>query len=234
VSIASFGTNVRRLYMSNPLTRRLFYRLRYAAVGRCLVHWHGIPGWTTREEAAALGRASYSLPADAIVVEVGSFLGKSTVVLAGARKLRGSGKVHCVDPFDGSGDKFSVPFYSAIASETPLTLRERFEASMRYAGLTGWVVVHQGTAEAISSGWTQPIDMLFLDGDQTPQGARSAYERFVPFLKRGGVVALHNSSEREYAVGHDGYRRLVIEEFHAPVYSDIYCVESTTFAQKAG
>jgi predicted O-methyltransferase YrrM len=180
----------------------------------------------------ALARASYSLPDEAIVVEVGSFLGKSSVVLGGARKLRGSGRVHCVDPFDGSGDHFSLPAYRAISRDSPLTLRERFEASLRHAGLTSWMVVHQGTAEAISSTWTQPIDMLFLDADQSPQGARSAYERFVPFLKPNGVLALHNSSEREYAVGHDGYRRLVMEELRAPRYFDIYSVESTTFATK--
>ena len=32
--------------------------------------------------------------------QIGSFLGCSTVLLAGARRLRGSGRVHAVDPFD--------------------------------------------------------------------------------------------------------------------------------------
>ena len=73
-----------------------------------------IPGWTRAREAEALAAYAYSLPRDAVVVEIGAFLGGGSVVLAGARKLRGSGIVHCVDPFDGSGDPVSTPHYSAI------------------------------------------------------------------------------------------------------------------------
>ena len=73
-----------------------------------------IPGWTRGIEAEALAARAHALDDDACIVEIGSFLGSGSVLLAGARKLQGSGKVHCVDPFDGSGDDFSVPHYQAI------------------------------------------------------------------------------------------------------------------------
>lgn len=49
-----------------------------------------------------------------MIVEIGSFFGSSTMFPAGSRKLKRAGKVHCVDPFDGSGYSFSVPHYNAI------------------------------------------------------------------------------------------------------------------------
>src|SRR5580700_7636803 len=99
-----------------------------------------IPGWTRNKEADALAAMAYGLEGDAVIVEIGSFFGSSTVFLAGSRKLKGAGKVHCVDPFDGSGDSYSVPHYDAIimafGARSP---REHFEGNLRTAGLSDWV-----------------------------------------------------------------------------------------------
>ena len=77
---------------------------------------------------------------------------------------------------------------------------------------------------------TMPV--LALGGDQSPAGARAAYESWSPFLKRGGTIAIHNSSPREYDPTHDGNRRIVIEEIVPPMYTDIRLVVHTTFARR--
>src|SRR5262249_27490738 len=152
-----------------------------------------IPGWTAGEEAVALGRASQALPAGAVVVEIGSFLGKSAVILAGARKLRGSGCVHCVGTFDASGDAFSAPVYRRLAQSSPASLRERFDGYIRGAGLEGWVKVHHGGEAPAAAAWTAPIDLLFMDADHGEAAVRAAYARWAPFVKDGGIIAIHNS-----------------------------------------
>jgi MMP 1-O-methyltransferase len=193
-----------------------------------------IPGWTRGPEASALARAAYSLQGDAVIVEIGSFFGSGAVLLAGSRKLRGAGKVHCIDPFNGSGDSFSVPHYNAIIEESGVrSLRERFDENMRAAGLSDWVQVHQGTAENIALGWTLPIDLLFFDGDQSPAGARAAYEGWSPWLKPGGVIALHNSNPREYDAEHDGHYLIAVDDIRPPRYIRRRLVGSITFARKA-
>jgi hypothetical protein len=110
-----------------------------------------IPGWTRGEDAEEVVRVSLSLGPDAIIVEIGAFLGSSTVLLAGPRLLRGSGKVHAVDVFDCSGDAFSVPHYQeilrSIGGGSP---RNHFEPNIREAGLSEWVEVHQGRASEIA------------------------------------------------------------------------------------
>jgi hypothetical protein len=75
--------------------------------------------------------------------------------------------------------------------------------------------------------------MLDLDGDQSPGGARAAYHSCTPFLKPGGIIAIHNSSSRKYDPTHDGHRRIVIEEIVPPSYTDIRPVVHTTFAHRS-
>jgi MMP 1-O-methyltransferase len=193
-----------------------------------------IPGWTRNEDAEELARASFSLSRDAIIVEIGAFLGCCTVLLAGARCVRGSGEVHSVDPFDCSGDAFSVPHYrDIVASLGGGSLRDHFEANIRRAGLNDWVQVHHGRAAEVAATWELPIDLLLLDGDQSPRGAREAFDSWLPFLKPGGIIVLRNTKPREYAEGHDGHRRLVVEKISPPRFIDVRLVGSTTFAWKA-
>jgi predicted O-methyltransferase YrrM len=212
----------------------VYYAVRHGRLGYYLARASRVEGWTHTREAIALAQAAHRLPDGAEIVEIGSFLGRSSILLAGARKLRRSGRVHCVDPFDSSGDSFSVPVYQQILSGDTRSQRKRFDDNLAGAGVSAYVDVHQGTAESVAAAWTRPIDMLFLDGDQSPKGARSAYDVWAPFLKVGGTIALHNSSDRRYDEGHDGYRRVVVESLVAPHYSDVECVGTTTFARKTG
>jgi len=168
-----------------------------------------VPGWTRGPEAQSLIRTAYELPDDAIIVEIGAFLGSGSILLAGARKLRRSGRVHCVDPFDASGDAFSVPHYQGILTDYGNTPQiQIFRNNLLRAGLSNWFTAHQGPAEKIGLAWNIPVDMVFMDGDQSPEGVRSAWEVWAPWLKSNGVLALHNSNSREYAPGHDGHFRL--------------------------
>lgn len=168
-----------------------------------------IPGWTRGEEAHALAHYAFTAPADAVVVEIGAFLGSGTILLAGARKLRRTGSVHSIDPFDGSGDDFSVPHYQAILNvEGVPPQRQRFEQNLIDAGLQRWARAYTGRAEEVAVDWNTPIDLLYIDGDQSPAGVQRAYAAWQPWLKVGAIIALHNSDEREYAASHDGHYRL--------------------------
>ena len=191
-----------------------------------------IPGWARGEEAAALVAASFALSDSAIIVEIGSFLGSSAVLLAGARRLKKSGRVHCVDSFDATGDGVSAPVYREIRDSLGVSLRRAFDQNLRRAGLAGWVEVHEGQAVAVAANWAIPVDMLFLDGDHSHPGVQAIYHAWIPFLRIGGLLAVHNSSDRVYEEGHDGSRRLVLGTIHPPRYTGVRCFGSTTFARK--
>jgi predicted O-methyltransferase YrrM len=140
--------------------------------------------------------------------------------------------VHCVDPFDASGDAFSVPHYQAIRNAAPASLRQRFDDNIRAAGLTAWIEVHQGRSSELAATWSTPIDLLFMDGDQSYAVVRATYNAWSPFLKPSGIVALHNSRPGTHHESHDGHVRLVAELITRPGYTDIHLVGTTTFARK--
>jgi MMP 1-O-methyltransferase len=229
----SFPTRyMRRLLHAAPIVARQVYRMRYGPIGRYVSDTARIPSWLGRDEGLALARACAPLPLHAVIVEIGSFLGKSAILMAGACKMRGSGRVHCIDPFDTSGDAFSAPVYRAIAAADGHSLRERFDANIARANLGAWIEVHEGTAASVAARWTTPVDLLFLDGDQSRDGARIAYDSWMPFLKPGGTIALHNSTAREYAADHDGMYLVATQLVRPPRFGEIRQVETTTLARK--
>ena len=204
--------------------------LRWGSLGLYVWRSRRIPGWTRGREAVELARACYGLEGEPVVIEIGSFLGASAVLLAGARKLRGSGCVHCIDPFDASGDAFSVPFYRAAAGRQANGLRSAFEDNVRSAGVARWIDVHAGRAADVAEGWRHSVDMLFMDGDQTYAVVMEEYRLWEPHLKVGGILAVHNSIGDPRPP--DGHRRLVEEAIKPPRYEIIARHDFTTFARK--
>jgi len=193
-----------------------------------------VPGWREREKAAAVYGAGYSRPDHAVIVEVGAFLGRSSILLAGARKLRGSGKVHCIDPFDCSGDAASVPIYDQILSDMGGgDLRNHFEQNLRAAGVREWVEIHQQHAADAAAAWTLSVDLLLLDGDQSPEGARAAFDAFLPHLKSGGILIMGNSTPRNYLPTHDGNWLIASTTVVYPAFIDPRRVGTATIAVKA-
>jgi predicted O-methyltransferase YrrM len=209
----------------------LWDRCLHGRLGPYLWLSRRIPSWTRGAEAVALARCAYALPGSPTVVEVGSFLGASALLLAGARRLRGRGVVHCVDSFDGRGDDFSAPIYGRILADLGAPARLTFERNVGRAGLGDWVRAHAGAAEQIGAAWDQPIDMLFLDGDQSRQGALATYLAWSPHLRPGGWLAVHNSLSTDDH--HDGARWVVARHVRRPAYRRVAVVGSTTFALKA-
>ena len=216
------------------LATPLWDRYRHGALGPYLNRARGIPGWLGMAESIAVARAVLALPPDPTVVEVGSFLGRSTVVIGGALAVRGDGVVHCIDPFDGLGEDYSASVYEEIRATSDRSLRRRFDDNIGRAGLTDLVRVHAGTVETVGPDWTEPFDLLFLDGDQSVAGAHRAFALLSPFLRPGGVLALHNSKDREYAPDHDGHRQIVVRDLPLGGWSPVFTVETTSFARRTG
>jgi hypothetical protein len=203
-----------------------------------LDHWirvsESIPGSTRNELARELAKVSLSLPPDAELVEIGSFFGAGTVLLAGPRKTRGSGKVHAVDPFDCAGDPRSTPIYERILEKAGGgSLRDHFDANMREAGLNDWVEVHQGFAQEVAANWTRPVDMLYIDLDVSGEAAEAAYDSWSPFLKPGGIVVVHDSEPGDQRPDYDNRPPPIEERIRPPDYTDIWVVDGNTFARKA-
>src|SRR5918998_4314947 len=111
-----------------------------------------IPGWLTRAQGAMLWQAVRRLGPAAHIVEIGSHQGRSTVILGRAAQAVGA-RVTAIDPFV-EGRLFGGP-----------STRDRFEANLARAGVTGTVTLLAEYSTRARPRWTGgTVDLLYIDG----------------------------------------------------------------------
>jgi hypothetical protein len=132
---------------------------------------HDVGGWLTEAE----GRALAALAGGRRVLEVGSYLGRSTVCLA-----RTAASVDAVDPFDGR------------ATPEPRPCRGRFAENLRRHGVAERVTAHVGTFADVAPHLEPGYDLVFVDADHRYESVRADVALALPLLRDGGVLALHD------------------------------------------
>ena len=137
-------------------------------------------------EAALLARLA---PGRRTVVEIGTYEGSSAVVFA--RAMDADATLHLIDSYEGNALLFGW-------KGTERATRRVMERATRERG-GPHVEWHIARSTAVADGWSDPIDLLFIDGDHSEAGARSDWEAFSPHVVTGGVVIFHDAR-----VGHPG------------------------------
>lgn len=128
----------------------------------------------------------------AVIVEIGSYAGGSTMILAEFASRYG-GKVFAIDPFHSDNRPKYESSYEA-----------EFDANT--ARWAHHIEKCKGSSGEIP--WQRPIDMLFIDGDHSYEALARDLSRFVPYVKSSGIVALHDYKQS----GKVGVRRNVDEK----------------------
>jgi len=141
-----------------------------------------VPGYLMESEARLLGTIAACAPTTGAIVEIGSFKGKSTVMLAKVAAHYGLGNIVAIDPHN------SPELLDPAASSF-----QDFLNNIETAGVSSHVEVHRAYSQDVSSGWNRPIRFLWIDGDHTYQGAKTDFDGFFPHVLPTGVVALHDA-----------------------------------------
>lgn len=119
------------------------------------------------------------------VLEIGSFKGKSTIILAKSSELAGDGFVNAVDPM-------------TAPSETDPDLKgdessfADFSANIQSHGVADRVRLNRMFSWELAKTWNAPLRLLWIDGDHTCEGTRVDFEGFAPHLSDGAIVAIHD------------------------------------------
>lgn len=128
-------------------------------------------------------------------VEVGSYCGRSTIWLGAAAREIGV-TLFAVDHHRGSEENQAGWEYHDPELVDPVTgtldTLPTFRTSLRLAGLEADVVAMVGSSPVIARSWTTPLSFLFIDGGHGEEPARHDYEGWVPKVKVGGRVAIHD------------------------------------------
>jgi predicted O-methyltransferase YrrM len=155
-----------------------------------------VEGWLSESQGRALFAAAASTTGRGAIVEIGSWKGRSTIWLAAGAKARGR-RVHAIDPH-------------ANSREDPLanTLAE-FRRNIESAGLADAVeplIMPSAEAARLIAG---PVELLFIDGDHSYDGARRDAELWLPKLLDGATVMFHDVSTAAYSGPRRVFRRHV-------------------------
>lgn len=147
-----------------------------------------IDGWLSSKEAGAL----YDLAHDSLgpVVEIGSYMGRSTTALALGAMAGSQHQVIAIDPFVGvppDSRKTDLGISSGWGACTPELLR----ANLDKAGINGQVKIvpkasHEATEEVPSCG------VLFVDGAHDYDSVCRDLDLYLPKVLPGGSVMIHD------------------------------------------
>ena len=158
------------------------------SVGR----FNDITGFLHPLEGFALMRLAASGEGVGEIVEIGSFMGRSTAWLATGSMRAGREKVFAIDHFKGSpehqqGQKWEVP--EIVQSGSTL---ERFRENITKAGVASHVEPMVCSSADAAAKWDRPVRLLFIDGDHSYEASRGDFEAWARFVVPRGYIAFHD------------------------------------------
>jgi SAM-dependent methyltransferase/predicted O-methyltransferase YrrM len=176
--------------------------VREVATWNCVLHlrrrppgldeaWRAVAdveGWMSGDQAARLWQCAAEAPAAGSIVEIGSYHGRSTIVLA--RAAGAGATLVAIDPHAGN-DRGPRQWHGT--SQEGEADRRRFLANLDRAGVRSRVrhlrrFSHDALAEV-----THGIDLLYIDGAHGFGPARDDIVRWGAKVRPGGTILIHDA-----------------------------------------
>lgn len=146
-----------------------------------------VDGWMTEGQARALYDAAASCPAGGTIVEIGSFQGRSTIVLASAAPADVT--VTAIDPHAGNDrGPQEIDGYADDAESD----HARFTANLERAGVAARVRhLRKFSDDALAD--VDEIDVLYIDGAHRYGPALADIRQWGAKVRPGGTMLIHDS-----------------------------------------
>ena len=124
-------------------------------------------------------------PVGGAIVEIGSYVGGSTILLAHAARAAHREAVYAIDPHWGTL-LWHFPF------RRPPSLG-RFLENIQQAGLESFVKPIIGFSSVVCRDWNTPISLLWIDGSHWYRAVKQDLLDWEPFVMEGGFVIMHDA-----------------------------------------
>jgi predicted O-methyltransferase YrrM len=147
-----------------------------------------VEGWLSEAQAQRLWDAARRVPAGGLVVEIGSFRGRSAIVMASA--LADGARLVAIDPHAG-GDR--GPQEIAPEAERGQADHQAFLSNLRAAGVESRVEHVRKMSSDAHQDVSEPVDVLYVDGAHRFAPARDDIVSWGARVRDGGTMLVHDS-----------------------------------------
>jgi predicted O-methyltransferase YrrM len=227
LSMTKRGRQLRALERENTELARKYPRYDWQLF-RAITLYFFRGSLSTLAEQAFLYRLACDLPPNSLAVEVGSFLGHSTCLIAAG--LRGErAHVYAVDAFTckGSSAEEHSLYLDQVAGTVQKDQLRAFRsnvARLRFEKKITPIVSETASAAEKLQVTSSFFDFLFIDADHTFAACKADIETFLPLVKPGGAVVFHDFCST------CGVPKAVFEAIRAGHFREFIGVVNTTIA----
>ena len=183
-----------------------------------------VKGFLPKNEAAALYDAAIAVEVDGPFLEVGSYCGKSSVYLGYAAQSIGR-VLYALDHHRGSEENQAgwehhdpelIDKQKGVMDTLPY-----FRDAIFAAGLEHVVIALVGHSGVIARNWTTPLSFLFIDGGHGEEPAKADFNGWVPKVKEGGTLAIHDVFPNPNDGGRPPYEQIYLPAIESGNWDEI-------------
>lgn len=154
-----------------------------------------VKGFLPKHEGEHLAKIAMSVAHLGPLLEVGSYCGKSTVYLGYVAKTANT-LLYAIDHHKGSEEhQVGEEYHDESLFDTSLnrfnTFNE-FRRTLIRAELEESVVPIVASSAQAGRFWQTPLSFVFIDGGHSMDAALTDYRTWAPWVKKGGVLAIHD------------------------------------------
>ncbi|OBJ69945.1 class I SAM-dependent methyltransferase [Mycobacterium sp. 1274756.6] len=154
-----------------------------------------VRGFLPADEGTALHEAALDVLDGGVAVEIGTYCGKSTVLLGAAAAARNA-VLFTVDHHHGSEEHQPGWEYHDASLVDPHSGRfdtlPQARRTLDEAGLDDTVVAAVGKSAVVARAWRTPLQLLFIDGGHTDEAAQRDFDGWAPWVQPGGALVIHD------------------------------------------
>ncbi|MEU8778611.1 class I SAM-dependent methyltransferase [Streptomyces sp. NPDC048606] len=187
----------------------------------------GLALYAAAAEAGALG-----LP----LLEVGTYCGRSTILLADAAREAGVAAL-TVDHHRGSEEQQpGWEYHDPTVVDPEVGLMDTlptFRRTLHRAGLEEHVVALVGRSPQVAAVWGGPLGFVFIDGGHTDEHANGDYEGWAPHLAVGGTLVIHDVFPDPADGGQAPYR-IYLRALASGAFEEVSVTDSLRVLRRTG
>lgn len=154
-----------------------------------------VTGFLPADEGQALFDAASAYLDGGVGVEIGTYCGKSTVLLGAAAQRTGS-VVYTIDHHHGSEEHQPGWEYHDTTMVDPHTglfdTLPTFRHTLDAINLPDNLVAVVGKSAVVARDWRTPLRMLFIDGGHSEQAAQQDFDGWARWVSPGGALLIHD------------------------------------------